>query len=231
MAAIADESFNLTGAGDPERLEGRRVSANLFPLLGVDPQLGRTFTPEEDQPGSNRVAVLSYGLWQRRFGGDNTIVGKTLNLNGETYTVVGVMPARFQFPSSDDELWVPIAFTAEDAANRGRHYLQVVARLRPGTSLQQAQTEMSTIAARLQQQYPESNADLGAAVTSLHEHLVGDIKPALLDSSRRGRLGPVDRVRQRRQPVARARRGATKRDRGACCAGRETLALDATISD
>lgn len=180
MAAIADESFNLTGAGDPERLEGRRVSANLFPLLGIDPQLGRTFTSDEDQPGSNRVAVLSYGLWQRRFGGDNTIVGKPLNLNGDTYTVVGVMPARFQFPSSDDELWVPIAFTAEQAANRGRHYLQVVARLKSGVSFAQAQTEMNTIATRLQQQYPEQNADLGAVVTPLHEHLVGDIRPALL---------------------------------------------------
>lgn len=180
MAAIADESFNLTGVGDPERLEGRLVSANLFPLLGVDPQIGRTFTNEEDQPGSNRVAVLSYGLWQRRFGGDNGIVGKPLNLNGDTYTVVGVMPARFQFPSSDDELWAPIAFTTDQATNRNRHYLQVVGRLKPGVSLEQAQTEMSTIAARLQQQYPQSNADLGAAVTSLHEHLVGDIRPALL---------------------------------------------------
>jgi putative ABC transport system permease protein len=180
MAAIADESFNLTGAGEPERLEGRLVSANLFPLLGVDPHIGRTFTSAEDQPGSNRVVVLSYPLWQRRFGGDKSIVGRPLSLNGETYTVVGVMPARFQFPTSDDQVWAPIAFTNEDATNRNRHYLQVLARLKPGTSLEQAQTEMSTIAARLQQQYPDSNADQGAAVTPLHEHLVGDIKPALL---------------------------------------------------
>ena len=180
MAAIADESFNLTGTGDPERLEGRLVSANLFPLLGVDPQIGRTFTSAEDQPGSNRVVVLSYALWQRRFGGDDSIVGKPLNLNGETYTIVGVMPARFQFPTSDDALWAPIAFTAEDAANRDRHYLQVLARMKPGTSLEQAQAEMHTIATRLAQQYPDSNTDLGAAVTSLHEHLVGDIRPALL---------------------------------------------------
>ncbi|HKR21613.1 MAG TPA: ABC transporter permease, partial [Pyrinomonadaceae bacterium] len=180
ISAIADESFNLTGTGDPERIEGRRVSANLFPLLGVEPQLGRTFTPAEDQPGSNRVVLVSHSLWQRRFGGDNSIVGKTLNLNGETYTVVGVMPARFQFPSSDDHLWAPIAFTADQAANRNRHYLQVVGRLKSNASLEQAQTEMNTIATRLQQQYPQSNADLGAAVTSLHEHLVGDIRPALL---------------------------------------------------
>ena len=180
MAAIADESFNLTGAGDPERLEGRRVSANLFPMLGVEPQIGRVFSAAEDQPGSQRVVLLSYGLWQRRFGGDPSIVGKPLTLNGESHTVVGVMPARFQFPTSDDQAWVPIAFTPEQAARRNRHYLQVVARLKPGVSLGQAQTEMSTIATRLEQQYPQSNADLGATVTSLHEHLVGDIRPALL---------------------------------------------------
>jgi predicted permease len=180
MAAIADESFNLTGSGDPERLEGRRVSANLFPLLGVEPEIGRVFTATEDQPGSQRVVLLSYGLWQRRFGGDPGIVGKPLTLNGETYIVTGVMPARFQFPSNDDEAWVPIALSAQEAANRNRHYLNVIARLKPGVTLAQAQTDMSTIATRLQQQYPEANADLGAVVTSLHEHLVGDIKPALL---------------------------------------------------
>ena len=173
-------SFNLTGAGDPERLRGRRVSASFFPLLGIEPQIGRTFTSTEDQPGSNRVVVLSHALWRRRFGGDDGIVGKPLTLNGEPYIVVGVMPARFQFPSSADDLWTPIAFTAEQAADRTTHYLQVVARMKPGTTLEQAQTEMSTIAARLQQQYPQSNTDVGAAVTSLHEHTVGEIKPALL---------------------------------------------------
>jgi putative ABC transport system permease protein len=180
MAAIADESFNFTGVGEPERLEGRRVSSSLFPLLGVEPQIGRVFAAGEDQPGSQRVVLLSYPFWQRRFGGDSSIVGKSLTLNGEGYTVVGVMPARFQFPSSDDEVWVPLALTPQQAANRNRHYLQVVARLKPGVTLTQAQTEMSTIATRLQQQYPQANADLGAAVMSLREHLVGDIKPALL---------------------------------------------------
>ena len=180
MAAVADTSFNLTGSGDPERLEGRRVSANLFPLLGVEPQIGRVFNAGEDQPGAQRVVLLSYALWQRRFGGDPGIVGQALTLNGESYVVVGVMPARFQFPSSDDQAWVPIAFTQQEAGNRGRHYLQVVARLKPGVSLAQAQSELSTIATRLQQQYPQSNAELGATVQPLHEHLVGDIKPALL---------------------------------------------------
>jgi putative ABC transport system permease protein len=180
MAAIADMSFNLTGTGEPERIDGRRVSANLFPLLGVEPQIGRAFMPEEDQPGRNRVVVMSHGLWQRRFGSDANITGKSLTLNGDSYTVVGVMPPHFQFPESDDELWVPLALTSQEAANRGRHYLQVVARMKPGVTLEQAQTEMTTIAARLQQQYPDQNTDLSAAVTLLHEHVAGDIKPALL---------------------------------------------------
>jgi len=180
MAAISENSFNLTGSGDPERLEGRRVSANLFPLLGVEPQIGRVFTAAEDQPGAQRVVLLSYALWQRRFGGEPGVVGQSLTLNGESYVVVGVMPARFQFPSKDAQVWVPIAFTQQEAANRGRHYLEVLARVKPGVSLTQAQSEMSTIAARLQQQYPQQNADLGAVVQPLQEHLVGDIKPALL---------------------------------------------------
>jgi putative ABC transport system permease protein len=180
MAALADQSFNLTGLGDPERLEGKRASANLFQLLGVEPLLGRGFLPEDDRPGGGRVAVLSHGLWQRRFGADPKVVGRSLELNGQSYEVVGVMPQGFQFLSPEYELWVPIGFTQQEAASRGRHYLQVVARLKPGVSFEQAQAEMSTIAARLQQQYPENNADLGAAVVPLHEQVVGDIKPALL---------------------------------------------------
>ena len=180
MAAIDEIYLNLTNAGDPERLKGRRVSANLFPLLGVEPQFGRVFSAAEDQPGAQHVAVLSHRLWQRRFGGDANIVNKTFTLNGEPYTVIGVMPARFEFPEKDDEIWVPIAFDAREAANRNRHYLEVVARLKPGVTLEQAQTEMTTIGARLQQQYPQTNTDIGVAITPLHEHMVGDIKPALL---------------------------------------------------
>ena len=180
MAALIDASFNLTGTGDPERLEGSRVSAALFPLLGVDPQIGRVFTAAEDQPGSPPVVLLSYGLWQRRFGGDPSIVGKILTLNGESYTAVGVMPARFHFPTIDDQVWVPIAFAPEEAGDRTTHYLRVLARLKPGVMLSQAQAEMTTIATHLQQQYPQSNTDVGAAVTPLQEQLVGDIRPALL---------------------------------------------------
>jgi putative ABC transport system permease protein len=180
MAAMADQSFNLTGSGEPERIDGKRVNANLFELLGAAPQHGRAFAAEEDRPGANKVVILSHALWQRRFGSDAGLVGRTLTLNGEGHTVVGVMPADFQFPDRQADLWVPIAFTQQEAANRGRHYLEVVARLKRGVTLEQARAEMSTIAARLQQQYPEQNTDLGASVVPLHEHLVGDIRPALL---------------------------------------------------
>jgi putative ABC transport system permease protein len=180
MAAMADLSFNLTGLGEPERLDGKRVSASLFPILGVEPQFGRWFAPEEDQPGENHVVILSHALWQRRFGSDAGIVGKTITMNGYSFSVVGVMPASFRFPTADDQFWIPIAFTQAEAARRGAHFLQVVARIKPGVTLEQARAEMSTIAARLQQQYPEQNIDLGAAVVPLHEQLVGNIKPALL---------------------------------------------------
>jgi putative ABC transport system permease protein len=180
MAAIVEISFNLTGAGDPARIDGRRVSANLFSLLGVEPQLGRAFRPEEDQPGANHVVIISHALWQQRFGSDPAIIGKAINLNGESFTVVGMMPGNFQFPTRADQVWIPVAFDAKEAAERGNHYLEVIARLKRGITLRQAQTEMSTIASRLEQQYPGTNAGIGAVVVPLHEQIVGDIKPALL---------------------------------------------------
>src|SRR3712207_2294280 len=133
---------------------GKRVSANFFKLLGVEPLHGRTFAPEEDVLGANQVVVLSHGVWQRRFGSNPGLVGKTVTLNGLPCTVVGVMPQGFQFLSEDVGMWVPIAFTPQQAANRGNHYLKVVARLKPGVTVESAQAEMSTIAARLAQQYP-----------------------------------------------------------------------------
>jgi predicted permease len=180
MGAVADLSANLTGVGDPERIEAARANASVFSVLGLAPRLGRAFSPEEDQDGANKVVILSSRLWQRRFAADPSIVGKQITLNGQSHTVIGVMPPQFQFPSQDVELWVPMAFTAQQAASRGSHYLQVVARMKPGVTVQQAQAEMSTIATRLQQQYPKQNTDLGAVVVPLHEHVVGDIRPALL---------------------------------------------------
>ena len=180
MAAIAGASLNLTGAGDPERLVGYRASASLFPVLGVAPHLGRWFTPDEDQAAANRVVMLSHRLWQRRFGGDPNIVGKSLTLSGQSVTVVGIMPAGFGIFTDEEELWVPMAFSQEEQQNRSAHYLYVVARLKPGVTLPQAQAEMSTIAARLQQQYPETNTNVGSEVVPMHEFMVGDVRPALL---------------------------------------------------
>lgn len=182
MAAFTERSFNLTGLGEPERLDGRRVSANLFDVLGVKPIIGRTFVSQEDQPGS-KVVLLNESLWKRRFGGDPGVIGRAVNLNGEPYTIVGVLPHTVRLPTSGnwrDQVWVPIAFSSEEAANRGAHYLEVIARMKPGLTLSKAQAEMDTIAARLAQQYPDVNAKRGAVVTPLHEEIVGKMKAPLL---------------------------------------------------
>src|SRR3954471_6214752 len=147
MAAFAERSFNLTGVGEPERLEGRRVSANLFDLLGVRPIVGRNFVPDEDKPGT-RVALLNESLWRRRFGSDPGVIGRALALNGESYTVVGVLPNTVRLPAFGnwrDQVWVPLAFPAEEAASRGNHFLEIIGRMKPGVSLDQARAEMATI--------------------------------------------------------------------------------------
>jgi len=182
MAAMSERSFNLTGVGEPDRLDGRRVSANLFDLLGVPALLGRTFVPDDDRPGTH-VVLLSYSLWQRRFGSDSNVIGRAITLNGESYNVIGVMPRSVHLPAYgnwNDKVWVPIAFTNEETTERGNHFLDVIARIKPGITLKQAQAEMETIAARLAKEYPRYNTRIGATVTPLHEEVVGDIKPALL---------------------------------------------------
>src|SRR5829696_5528970 len=135
VAAVDQRTFDLTGGGgEPEKILGFGVTSNFFPLLGAEAALGRTLLPEEDRPGAARVAVLSHGLWQRRFGGERSAVGREVLLNGEPHTVVGVMPADFQFAYPNVELWVPVAFTPEQLANHANHYLEVVARLKPGVT-------------------------------------------------------------------------------------------------
>jgi putative ABC transport system permease protein len=182
VAAITPWSVNLTGSGSPERLQGVRATSNFLSTLGDAPSLGRDFLAEEDQPGNNRVVVLTHGLWQRRFGGDPAIVGSTIELNKERYTVVGVtpagMPRSFTFLSQID-LFTPIAFTAEDVApNRhGYEYLLGVARLKHGVSVGQAQAEIDRVADRLRADFYESG--WGIILTPLREQLVGDIRPAL----------------------------------------------------
>ena len=139
--------------------------------------------PADDRPGTH-VALLSYSLWQRRFGSDPSVIGRAITLNSESYTVVGVMPASVHLPDTEgnwnDQVWVPIAFPSEEAAQRGNHYLSVIARMKSGVSLKQAQAEMDTIAARLAQQYPDFNKRIGVNLYPLQEEVVGEIKPALL---------------------------------------------------
>ncbi|HEY0763604.1 MAG TPA: ABC transporter permease [Pyrinomonadaceae bacterium] len=181
MAAAATASFNLIGDGEPERIQANSVSANFFPLFGVQPLLGRSFLPEEDRPGGNKVAMLSYSLWQSRYGGDRNIVNREILLNGEKHTVVGVMPAGFQFLENDVRLWVPMALDQEEMANRGGHYLQVIARLKPGVVLSQAQADMTGVMRRIATDHPNETFDgkLGAVVVPLRDQLVGDSRSSL----------------------------------------------------
>ncbi len=182
LVAFTGSGFNLIGAGDPERLIGLKVTEGFFAMLGAQPQLGRDFLVEEDQPGRNNVVVLSHGLWQRRFGGDPKIINQSLTLSGQSYTVIGVMPQTFRFGGGDEvtELWTPMAFTAKDAENHGGHYVAAIGKLKPGITPDQASTEMSTIAGRLAAQFPEANTGWNVKIIPLLEYSVRTIKPALL---------------------------------------------------
>jgi predicted permease len=180
MAAITGRSYNLADEGEPEKIDAQAVTANFFPLLGVKPELGRSFTQEEDQPGRNRVALISYGLWQRRFGGDPALVGKETLLDGEKSTIIGVMPPGFQFMAKETGLWVPVAFTRNELANRGSHYLTVVARMKPDVTLAQARADIAAITHRINRDNPIKGFEFGSAVISLREQLAGDVRPALI---------------------------------------------------
>ncbi len=180
MATFDQRSFNLTGDGEPEKIEAYGVTANFFGLLGVAPVLGRVILPEEDKPEANKVAMISYSLWQQRYGGERSVVGREVLLNGERYTVVGVMPAGFQFMESRIGLWVPIAFTSETLAQRGSHFLTVIARIRPGVTLAQANADIQTIQQRIAHDHPDQAGRLGAFVMPLRDQLAGDVRRPLL---------------------------------------------------
>jgi len=181
LAAHAGTSVNLTGIAEPERIRAARVSASLFPLLGVQPEIGRLFFPDEDQPGHQRVVVISDRLWRSHFGGDSEVVGRAIMLNNQDYVVVGVAPASFVLPLNESsDIWTPLVFTPEELTLRNSHYLKVLARLKPDVSFEQASTQMTAIAAQLEKDYPKSNEGTGAAVFSLHSEIVGDVKKPLL---------------------------------------------------
>lgn len=187
VAAYSQSGTSLTSGGDePERVLGADVSAELFPMLGVEPLIGRVFTPEEDKAGAPPVVVLGYGLWQRRFGGDKTIIGREIKFGARSITVIGVMPPGFKFPVQAERADFFDPFTAVTARasaasleSRDSRFNTIVASLKPGATLQQAQAEIDAIARRLAQQYPATNTGWRARLISLHEDVTGDVRPAL----------------------------------------------------
>jgi len=187
MASYHSNDFVMTGRGESTRLRGSVVNADLFPLLGVAPALGRGFLPAEDNPGeSGRVVILSQDLFQKRFNSDPNIVNQSMMIDGKSFTIVGVMPHDFQFPIQNEpvEMWTTVAIDREGkdpiTDERGAHYLNVIARLKPGVTKPQAQAEMTSISARLEQQYPDKNLHKTSTVEPSLEALVGDVRPALL---------------------------------------------------
>jgi putative ABC transport system permease protein len=190
IAAFTSLNLNLTGQGEPERVQAARVSVSLFPLLGVEPAIGRAFLPGEDQAGKEMVVILSHGLWQRRFGSDPSIVGKTIRLDDRSYLALGVMPPRFQFPYAKTsfiepaELWIPLALTDQERNNRaGSFDYGVIGRLKPGTTLPQAQANIEAVAARFQQRHPDiyqGDVRVTATVVSLKQEIVKGVRPLLL---------------------------------------------------
>jgi putative ABC transport system permease protein len=181
MEATRGTTITLTGAGEPERLNARIMTAGIFPLLGVDANLGRTFRAEEDRAGGAPVVLLSYGLWQRRFGGSHDVIGKTMNLDAQPYTIVGVLPRGFEVLQPADVFlpFTPWAKTLPDDRN-WHPGIFPIARLKPGVSREQARTEMVGLTKRLEEQYPEFNTGTSADVVGLQEQMVQNVRPALL---------------------------------------------------
>lgn len=189
ISAYTFTNLNLIGAGEPARLDTVRVSSNLFSLIGAAPQLGRTFLPEEDREGANKVVILGHALWKNRFGSDPAIVDRSLTLDNQSYTVVGVMSPGFQFPvgfgymgkvlSDPIDLYVPIAATSNEL-QRGNYSFFALGRLKSGVTIDQARADMTTIESRLAEQYPDGNTGIGISLVPTQEQTVKEIRPALL---------------------------------------------------
>src|ERR1041385_2359368 len=184
LGALFDTDMNLTGVGEPQRIKSVVATTNFFQVLGVQPMLGRSFSPESETPGSPFTAIISHELWQRQFGSDPGLINKSLTLNGHQVEVIGVMPPGFelQFPISVHvDMWVPFVIDVADPDyhDRRNNFLYTVGRLKQGVSQEQAQAEMKLIASQLQQQYPETNADRGVRVVSLHKQVVGNVESYL----------------------------------------------------
>ena len=170
----------LSGEGEPDSIPGPRVSANFFSVLGVDPVLGRTFQAGEDTPGTPKTTVLTYGFWQRRFGGDPSAVGRTLTINGESHTVIGVLHASFQFAPRPADLFLPYQPTQNQLTRRFMHGTNLIGRLKPGVDAMQAQSELSMIASRIEQQFADSHTGTAVRIVPLQEEVVGTVRPVLI---------------------------------------------------
>jgi putative ABC transport system permease protein len=182
IAAFRNVTYAFAGHGDPIDVQSVRGTPELFPLLGVEATLGRTFRPEEGQPGADHVAVLSHAFWQRQFGGSRSVIATTIQLDAQPYTVVGVMPPDFDFPpSAHIDIWTPLSFDPADQHGRSRRarVLSVVGRLRPGAGPDQAESALAVVSARLAAAYPDSNTGWGAHATSARDQLVTTVRPAL----------------------------------------------------
>src|SRR5215216_2532066 len=183
VAAYQGAAILLTGGDEPEQLAGSIVSADMFPLLGVSPALGRAFTREEDKPGAPRVVVIGHSLWQRRFSRDPEIIGKEIALSTRPYTVIGVMPEGFKFPADNTktEFLLPFApSNADQLTRRGSHFFYIAARLKSGVAVEEAKSEVATIAGRLAEAYPDTNTKRGATLVPMHDDLVQDVRLSLL---------------------------------------------------
>jgi predicted permease len=180
LAAHRGLSVNMVGEGDPERIEGAAVSAELLPMLGVSPVLGRFFTAADDQAGSAGTLILSHRLWVQRFAANPSIVGHTLLLDGERFTIIGVMPRQFFFPRREALLWIPMRFRDPDFADRDNHYLRVLGKLRPGVSIDQARAELHVIATRLARQYPKELTQVDINTSFLRDDVAADARLMLM---------------------------------------------------
>jgi putative ABC transport system permease protein len=181
VVAFQNWQPTLTGQGEPERLAGAQVSHDTFAMLGVAPALGRSFRSEEDQRGAESVVIISHGLWRKSFGADPSLVGRRISLNGESRVVIGVMPAGFKFPIiADADIWRPIQPVLNSGCQRGCITIRVMARLKPDATEAQARAQLNAIAARIEQQFPDTNTKVGATLVPLQEFLVGPVKTQML---------------------------------------------------
>ena len=173
-------NLNLVGGGEPERLQGARLSPNALSVLGVAPAIGRGFSAGEDQPGRDQVVLLSDGLWHRRFGADQSILGRQIQLNGLAYTVIGVMPSDFQYPTRDYQAWVPLVVAPKELTREDNQNYIAIARLRPGATIARAQRDLDVVARRIAAQHPETNRGRGVVVESMLENATRQVRPTLI---------------------------------------------------